>query len=583
MRDIRFLLKPKYSNSRALVIGINDYKNTNPLSNAVNDAKAIGDLLIEKFDFPKEQVTYLINQEATKTRIIKSYLRFADEYSDSDERIIVFFAGHGHTKSGYRGETGYLVPYDAEMSDLSTLLRWDELTRNAELIRAKHMLFIMDACYSGLALTRNPGPGSCRYLKDMMTRYSRQVMTAGKADEVVFDSGGPLPEHSIFTGHLIEGLKGNAEDQHGVLTANGLMTYVYQKVANDENSRQTPHYGYFDGDGDFILSTPKKEENIEDDRINVDELIVVPWIEEKEACEDLPTKVSYVKTLLSDDTSSIQLHDFMVQAVKQFLSASSEDHFKVQGAGFSEDEFLDRLSRYESVALDLAVVTACVAYWALPNHKQILQKLIARSTDGLESQGGLVVWIYLRWYPSIIQLYCSGVAAASAQRYDSLTNIFYTPIRSSEYHNREECFIESIAKAISELDQTNIFKTIPGQEKNYVPLSEYLFKFLQPFLDDALFIGSSYESSFDDFEVLFALSVADLRKTKEQRLWGPIGRFGWKQHKSDNAPLRRIIANAESAKENWLPLKQGMFGGNYGRFIAVAEEYQKLILQVNWW
>jgi hypothetical protein len=42
---------------------------------------------------------------------------------------------------------------------LSGLIRWDELTRNADLITAKHMLFVMDACYGGLALMAY---GTCR-------------------------------------------------------------------------------------------------------------------------------------------------------------------------------------------------------------------------------------------------------------------------------------------------------------------------------------------------------------------------------------------------------------------------------------
>lgn len=40
----------------------------------------------------------------------------------------------------------------------------------------------------------------------MYQRFSRQVITAGKVNEVVSDSGGPLPKHSVFTGHFIEGI-----------------------------------------------------------------------------------------------------------------------------------------------------------------------------------------------------------------------------------------------------------------------------------------------------------------------------------------------------------------------------------------
>jgi len=193
MRDIRFLLKTHYANSRALIIGIDKYASASPLSYAVSDASEVRGILTEELGFPATNITYLTDAEATRDRILRAYLRFAADDIDIDERLLVFFAGHGYTRTGSRGEIGYLVPFDADLSDLATLIRWDDLTRNAELIRAKHILFIMDACYGGLALTRHLQPGSTRFLKDMMLRHSRQVLTAGKADEVVADSGGPIP------------------------------------------------------------------------------------------------------------------------------------------------------------------------------------------------------------------------------------------------------------------------------------------------------------------------------------------------------------------------------------------------------
>src|SRR6267142_584718 len=121
--------------------------------------------------------------------------------------------------------------------------------------------------------TRGLQAGSARFIKDMMVRYSRQVLTAGKADEVVADSGGPLPAHSIFTGHLIEGLRGKAATTNGAITANSLMAYVYQCVANDQNSNQTPHYGYFDGDGDFVFAARELDGDAREKKKDVDELV----------------------------------------------------------------------------------------------------------------------------------------------------------------------------------------------------------------------------------------------------------------------------------------------------------------------
>ena len=103
----------------------------------------------------------------------------------------MFFAGHGVTIDGQHGQIGYLVPVDGDSQRLSSLLRWDDLTRNADVIPAKHILFIMDACYSGLAMNRTVTPGTQRFLSNMLQRFSRQVITAGKADEKVADGGGP--------------------------------------------------------------------------------------------------------------------------------------------------------------------------------------------------------------------------------------------------------------------------------------------------------------------------------------------------------------------------------------------------------
>lgn len=251
--------QPFYQSSWALVIGINSYQHVSPLSYACNDADAVSSLLISEFEFPTENVFVLKDGKATKQAIMDRFLSFSDKANNPDDRLLVFFAGHGLTFDGLRGPVGYLVPVDGDPANKNSLIRWDDLTRNAELIQAKHILYIIDACYSGLALQRAIAPGTQRFLSDMLQRFSRQVITAGKADEVVADGGGQQGKNSIFTGYLLEGLKGAALDSNGVLTANEIMAYVYKKVGQDNRSEQTPHYGHLEGDGDFVFKTPQRE------------------------------------------------------------------------------------------------------------------------------------------------------------------------------------------------------------------------------------------------------------------------------------------------------------------------------------
>jgi len=581
VRDLKFILQQKYETSRALVIGINQYENASPLGYAVNDAKEISAILIEELGFEKDNVIYLVDQDATKSNILKSFLRFSKDDVKVDDRLFVFFAGHGHTKTGVKGEVGYLVPYDANLDDFSTFIRWDELTRNAELIRAKHILFVMDACYGGLAVHRDLRPGSSRFLMDMYQRFSRQVITAGKANEVVADAGGPLPNHSVFTGHFIEGIRGKAANEYGVITASGLMAYVYSKVANDINSEQTPHYGQFDGDGDFIISTPAHENTEDDETKDIDELITIPYVDEVRHSKTTEEKIDYVKEIISSDNSQIRLHDFAVEEVRRFLSSTSEDGFATSGQ-FSDEEFLERISSYEEHTKDLSAIVACLSHWVNENQLSSLSKIISRSCDRLlESQGGLVVWVNLRWYPLLLLIYNAGIAAIESKNYKSLNEIFYTKLGSSEYDNSESLFVQKVANAAGDL--VDIFKKIPDHERNYTPISEYLYKLLQPGLDDLFFLGKGYENAFDEFEILFALVVADLKKQEGKYVWGPVGRFGWKNRRHGTTPFQKLRNEAAQYKENWGPIRAGMFGGSYERFEKIADFYQKEILaQLRW-
>jgi hypothetical protein len=211
-----------------------------------------------------------------------------------------------------------------------------------------------------------------------------------------------------------------------------------------------------------------------------------------------------------------------------------------------------------------------------------MQKCIARSSDRIESGGGLKIWLELRWYPLILELYTAGIAAVDAQRYDNLATLFYTQLPSNEYRDKNDTFVEAISNGLFELTRMDAFKQIPGHERHYTPHSEYLFKTLQPRLDDTFFLGKNYETAFDVFEVLLALAIADIRMAKHGSVWGPFGRFGWKHRNRDNGPLAKIITEARTRKESWLPLRAGMFGGDFERFDKVATEYLQLVGRLNW-
>src|ERR1019366_8483932 len=202
----------------------------------------------------------------------------------------------------------------------------------------------------------------------------------------------------------------------------------------------------------------------------------------------------------------LKLHELVVQEVRQVLSQIGENHFPVQGR-FSDEEFVLRLHRYEMICTDLLRIEALLGFWGESTHHSLLALGPKRLTDPLAPTGGNTGWLALRWYPAALLLYAGGVAAVASGRYENLRKLMLAPVAHPfVYSDRQPILIDSVGKAITELLDT--FKSLPGHERQYTPRSEYFYRFLEPVLNDLLFLGSDYDNAFDRFEVLFGLEYA---------------------------------------------------------------------------
>ncbi|HTD02871.1 caspase family protein [Undibacterium sp.] len=242
------------------MIGINEYAKWPKLQYAVQDAKAIRDTLVNRFGFASDKVLTLSNGEATRNNIMALFHdRLAHAQLKKDDRVFVFFAGHGATRKLSSGRSlGYIIPVDSDPEQLTfDAIPMTDLQNIAESLNAKHILFVMDACYSGLGLTR--GGGSSNFLRENAKRMGRQMLTAGGADQMVAD-GGPNG-HSIFTWTLLQALSGKADlNGDGMITATELAAYIAPAVSSV--SQQTPAFGSLPGSegGEFVFELPTETE-----------------------------------------------------------------------------------------------------------------------------------------------------------------------------------------------------------------------------------------------------------------------------------------------------------------------------------
>ena len=257
-----------YREGWLLAIGINKYPHLPSrfqLNYAVSDAEAFARVLQNRFGFDSRNIVILKDEEATKARILKEINDLADHNRvKNDDCVIVYFSGHGQTATLPRGgDIGFLVPSDAKV-DLSGepnlaeykqyCIDMNQLKEASKAIAAKHILFIVDACYGGLALTGTRGlsqniPG---YLSKVAKAVTQQMITAGGKDEVAQE----LPElgHGVFTYKLIDGLENNLADRNndGVITGTELAMYVESAVQQKTNGKQNPQFKRED-EGEFLF------------------------------------------------------------------------------------------------------------------------------------------------------------------------------------------------------------------------------------------------------------------------------------------------------------------------------------------
>ena len=243
-----------YPNSWALVIGIDKYQSVPGLSYAVADARSVAAAL-PSLGFPKENIRLLVDGQATKRRIERVlYEDFGG--MGPDDRLLVFFAGHGETLPIRGGEEGYLLPVDANPTSLPiTAIPMDDVKRISQRLKAKHYLFVMDACFSGFAVTRDIAPArpTDEYLAGALREPVVQVLTAGRKGERAIEDGG----HGLFTRRLLDGLRGLADtEKRGFITAAQLATWIEPRVVRDSKGKMTPQYGKLDGEGQFVFVRP---------------------------------------------------------------------------------------------------------------------------------------------------------------------------------------------------------------------------------------------------------------------------------------------------------------------------------------
>ena len=275
----------EFTASHAVVIGINDYTNGIPrLSTATNDARRLAEILHNDHAYAVE----LLVEGVTRARLVDLFTQTLPQQVSKDDRLLVYFAGHGIALDGEDGPAGYLIPQDAKREESSTFLAMTELHGWLSALPCRHLLAIMDCCFAGAfrwASTRDVQPLPTTIYRERYERFIRdpawQVITSAAYDQKALDflkgdslgARGAQGAHSPFAAALFQALAGAGDlvpkdGGDGVITAAELYLYLRDEVEVSAqataNHRQTPGLWPLKkhDKGEFIFLTPGKAINL---------------------------------------------------------------------------------------------------------------------------------------------------------------------------------------------------------------------------------------------------------------------------------------------------------------------------------
>ncbi len=251
------IAKPKGTNY-ALIIGVAKYKDSQipPLKYVENDVRELQQVLTDPRTgiFKPKNTTVLLNRSATEKQIMFAFDDMAMKAMNEEDLLLIFYSGHGFTDSN--AETFWLTYDTIERRIQSTAFSNLILASKIARIKAKTVVFLIDACYSSGMVNMSTAVHGLE--RDLRTAKDYVIITSSQADQVSLES--PQLQHGLFTHFLVKGLSGEADrSEDGTVNIDELWDYINSRIpryAKNMGKEQDPGRVFSTGRSIFISKNP---------------------------------------------------------------------------------------------------------------------------------------------------------------------------------------------------------------------------------------------------------------------------------------------------------------------------------------
>jgi formylglycine-generating enzyme required for sulfatase activity len=238
--------QPPFRRSVAFLAGVSQYANIRPQLDFVkNDLTEFRNFLLTDGGF---DTVYEVRDGNVTPEVFTDFMRkyFSDQHGliGPEDRLLVYYSGHGGAQAD---SEPYLLFQRAMPGDYTRdVLAVREIYGWARTTAAKHLLIILDSCFSGLvADSSKPGPGDMAVALSnaLAGEPSALLLTAGTgAEEAYAVRYSKEKNGSIFTHALIDALRSMSQSE-GIVTIGEAFERAKVSVAAFdavENRKMTP-------------------------------------------------------------------------------------------------------------------------------------------------------------------------------------------------------------------------------------------------------------------------------------------------------------------------------------------------------
>jgi hypothetical protein len=240
------------SKRHALIIGIEKYSETVPAKYADRDALLMKEFFIRRYGVPERNITSLINEEATLSRI-RNMVENKLQAIGKNDTLFVYYSGHGTAvpdKEGNGVAIPYIIPNDGDPnSPATTSYPLQTFYESLNKLRAKNVVVFLDSCFSGVtgrsaqgkvALAQGIKAIEFPIVKDPL-QFSQKVIGISSSEDRQISNSAEKERYGLFTMHLV---KEQLKDSN-VLMADGKLTVgkLFDHVKETVNDASLKLYG----------------------------------------------------------------------------------------------------------------------------------------------------------------------------------------------------------------------------------------------------------------------------------------------------------------------------------------------------